>query len=204
MPEPKELPAVGGAVAAKLTAVSGEARDVTLQIRTRLLPNGQWTAAGAPQPLSLKANTAAQAQLNWTPEAEGTYALNVQVMDKGQMIADAEKPFVVGKASAAYAFAGDAKRVGKEMTRYREVTTAHQDDPEVMKQKVAKHHFLRDLDASLVTPHIEWAKPLSGGPLEALFLHGWYNGREVIELAERIDLKYSHVVLLAPEQYKPL
>jgi beta-galactosidase len=43
----------------------------------------------------------------------------------------------------------------------------------------------------VVTPHIPWAKPYARGPINALFLVHRQNQREVIELAERLQMKYT-------------
>ncbi|MEI7834102.1 MAG: hypothetical protein WCJ56_13015, partial [bacterium] len=44
---------------------------------------------------------------------------------------------------------------------------------------------------TVVTPHITWAKPYAQGPVKALFITTRKNQREVIELAERMQLDYS-------------
>ena len=45
----------------------------------------------------------------------------------------------------------------------------------------------------VVTDHLTWAKPLSGGPITALFsMHYKYDGaRDFVELAQRVDLDYD-------------
>ena len=47
--------------------------------------------------------------------------------------------------------------------------------------------------SDVVTPHVRWAKPLAGGKLKALLLIGVSAGREVIELAQRVDLDFETV-----------
>lgn len=44
---------------------------------------------------------------------------------------------------------------------------------------------------TVVTPHTSWAKPLAGGPLKVLFLTHRKAMREIIELAERLDMTYT-------------
>ena len=51
--------------------------------------------------------------------------------------------------------------------------------------------------SDLVTPHVRWAKPLPGGKLKALLLVDARAGREVIELAQRVDLDFD-VVTTSP------
>ena len=43
----------------------------------------------------------------------------------------------------------------------------------------------------VVTPHICWAKPLVGGPLQVLFITNHKSTREVIELAQRLDVDFE-------------
>ncbi|HAH87263.1 MAG TPA: hypothetical protein DCL60_07820, partial [Armatimonadetes bacterium] len=43
---------------------------------------------------------------------------------------------------------------------------------------------------ALVTPHIKWAKPYYGGKVRALFIIPRAGMREVVELAQRIDMDY--------------
>src|SRR4030042_5335788 len=50
-----------------------------------------------------------------------------------------------------------------------------------------------------VSPHIPWAKPYAGGKVRALFIVPRYAVREVIELAERMDLDYQVVETLSQE-----
>ncbi len=67
-----------------------------------------------------------------------------------------------------------------------------------------RYSFFRDLDGSAATPGIAWGKPLAGGPVRALILHSWFAGREVVEIAQRLDLKYTHVVLLREQDWPAL
>ena len=50
-----------------------------------------------------------------------------------------------------------------------------------------------------VSPHIAWAKPYAGGKVRALFIVPRYSVREVIELAERMDLDYTVVETLSQD-----
>ncbi len=44
---------------------------------------------------------------------------------------------------------------------------------------------------SVVTPHIQWAKPLAGGPLRVLFIDHQNKMREAVEFAQRLDLEFE-------------
>lgn len=62
-----------------------------------------------------------------------------------------------------------------------------------------KTTFKKNCDINLTmeveTPHSKWGKPLAGGPLSALFVPSIVHGREVIELAQRMDLRYETVIV---------
>lgn len=53
------------------------------------------------------------------------------------------------------------------------------------------------LTESYVSPHIAWAKPLAGGKIRALFVVPRGTAREVIEVAQRLDLDYDYVMTLS-------
>jgi len=48
------------------------------------------------------------------------------------------------------------------------------------------------------TPYIPWATPLAGGPVRVLFLVPIQTQRDVIELAQRLEMKYSLVTFQQP------
>jgi hypothetical protein len=50
------------------------------------------------------------------------------------------------------------------------------------------------LPGTLETSHVRWAKPLSGGSLDALFVCPYNNSREVVELAQRLDVNYTVIM----------
>ena len=50
------------------------------------------------------------------------------------------------------------------------------------------------LPGTLETYHVKWAKPRAGGPLNVLFIIPYYNSREVVETAQRLDLKYTVIM----------
>jgi len=54
------------------------------------------------------------------------------------------------------------------------------------------------LPGTYETQHVPWARPLPEGKLEVLFILPYSNSREVIELAQRLDLNYT-VIMTAGE-----
>ncbi|MGD9495714.1 MAG: beta-galactosidase [Armatimonadota bacterium] len=53
------------------------------------------------------------------------------------------------------------------------------------------------LTEEYVSPHIAWAKPFGGGKIRALFIVPRGTAREVIEIAQRLDLDYRVVMTLS-------
>ena len=53
------------------------------------------------------------------------------------------------------------------------------------------------LTEDYVSPHIAWAKPLAGGPVKVLFIVPRGAAREVIEVAERLEMDYTVVMTLS-------
>lgn len=51
----------------------------------------------------------------------------------------------------------------------------------------------------VVTPHTKWAKPYALGPVKALFIIPRWSGREVVELAQRMDLQFEVAMVGTPE-----
>lgn len=50
------------------------------------------------------------------------------------------------------------------------------------------------LPGTLETPHVKWARPLAGGPIKALFILPYGDAREVVEIAQRLQLDYSVIM----------
>ena len=46
------------------------------------------------------------------------------------------------------------------------------------------------------TPHTAWAKPTQGGKIKALFLLQYHNQRDIVELAQRIDLDHVSPIFI--------
>ena len=49
----------------------------------------------------------------------------------------------------------------------------------------------------LTTPHVRWAKPLAGGPVKTLGICTFQNGRELLELEQRLAIELHHVMVLS-------
>ena len=51
------------------------------------------------------------------------------------------------------------------------------------------------LPGTLETYHVKWAKPCAGGKLNVLFILPYRNSREVVETAQRLDLRYTVIMV---------
>lgn len=54
-----------------------------------------------------------------------------------------------------------------------------------------KGEYLHVVTTKYITPHLDWAKPLSGGEIRCLFIVGRQGAREVVELWERMDIDFD-------------
>lgn len=62
-------------------------------------------------------------------------------------------------------------------------------------QKVWAERSLWDVSDEIVTPHVKWARPHRSGALRALFLLPREAQREMIEIAQRLEMVYDYVPL---------
>ena len=52
------------------------------------------------------------------------------------------------------------------------------------------------------TSHTQWARPLAGGPLKLLLVVPYSNSREVVELAQRLDIEYTVIMTAGRSVWK--
>lgn len=65
--------------------------------------------------------------------------------------------------------------------------------------------YLYKLTMDYETPHTKWAKPLAGGPIKALFIAPFgIPAREIVELAQRLDLKFEAVLFRGSDLLTPM
>ncbi|MBN1676152.1 MAG: beta-galactosidase trimerization domain-containing protein [Kiritimatiellae bacterium] len=115
---------------------------------------------------------------SFTPETDGLYAVQVKVTDGDAVLVEAEKPVTVGQAKEPYALAPPEKRIGNPDDRFGQRAYKKADVDLPLTFKVA-------------TEHVPWAKPYYKGKVNALFLVHGHNAREVVELAQRMDLDFE-------------
>lgn len=65
---------------------------------------------------------------------------------------------------------------------------------QIFAQKMSGEKF-NVLTKEFETPHLQWAEPLKGGELKALFIISLHNARHVVELAQRMDVSLDAITL---------
>ncbi|MDP7396283.1 MAG: beta-galactosidase [Lentisphaeria bacterium] len=116
----------------------------------------------------------------------GKIVLNLQIEHDGRIIGDAERLITVGDG-------GPEKYVRKPVA------------PRAGKSRVEKSGTQatgRELSMELVTPHEKWATPYCRGTIRALVLTNHMQQREIVELAQRLDMEFDTVELSLPSQYR--
>ncbi|MBT4822224.1 MAG: hypothetical protein HON70_41335, partial [Lentisphaerae bacterium] len=109
----------------------------------------------------------------WTRTLEpGTYRLLLDAEGGGTSVA-CEEQLVVGKADVVYRQRPEGKRVGVP-------------GPPGKRAGTLRRH---DLSFEIETSHEKWAKPLPGGPIRAFCLVDVQEQRELVELAQRLDIE---------------
>ena len=104
----------------------------------------------------------------------GTYRLLLSTRSDGAI---SERALVVGKPDVPYSQEPEAERIGLA------------GPPGRTPGKLPRH----DLSFEIETPHEKWAKPLPGGPIRAFILVDVGEQREIVELAQRLDLEVETV-----------
>ncbi len=169
---PGELP-----VALQLAAPEALSAQVTLSARR--LPDGAASEV-ASFSADLQPATTDERAIPVTLDQEGTWVLEGAVSAGGEQIADFFHEVVVGERSGRIAIEPNVDLVGRVGERFEDKIAAKGTGPED-----------RHPSEEIVTPHVPWAKPLAGGPLRALIVNDLLTGREVVELAQRLDLDYD-------------
>ena len=146
------------------------------QLRVRRLPLTEWQTIGR-EGLALAPDSVGKASFQFEPKGEGTHVINARVFEGTVLLGEFEKPVVVGQASVAYQQQPAEQRI--DIERQEEGTRVS-----------------LDVRGTVVTPHTKWAKPFHQGKTRALFLVELWGQREVVELAQRMELDYTVPTLL--------
>ncbi|MCD6351490.1 MAG: beta-galactosidase, partial [Armatimonadetes bacterium] len=115
----------------------------------------------------------------WSHEISGAagkaFVLSCQIIRGDKVLDEAERFFNFSASHVAYRYEPREKRTA------------------VVEKSSGAGLPRHDLQRSVVTPHVPWARPYARGPLRALVLCDDSNAREVIELAQRLDLDFTYI-----------
>ncbi|MCD6361648.1 MAG: beta-galactosidase [Armatimonadetes bacterium] len=175
---PAEVAAPGDA-ALKVRLTAPVSWTCTVKPSLRRMPDGEPIALDA-FPMDLEPGAVAEHALTVSLPQAGTWLLTCEVYEGAKFEGDFFHETVVGEASGPVQIALREQIVGNPDETFADKIAARGTGPED-----------RAPSEEIVTPHVEWAKPLAGGPIKALILCDWMVGREVIELAERLDMDYT-------------
>ncbi|MFA5646002.1 MAG: beta-galactosidase trimerization domain-containing protein [Candidatus Ratteibacteria bacterium] len=132
----------------------------------------------AMEKVSVEEPRVVKSDMVFIPPKEGTYVVCLTVTDGDSILAKAEAPVVVGASQEKYEVTAEAARIGNPNDRF----GVSEVQPETMEIP-----WRCDVE----TPHIKWAKPYFKGPVKALFLMHYVNAREILELAQRMDVEFD-------------
>lgn len=91
--------------------------------------------------------------------------------------------------------------LGGSVTRSRVFFAPERDNPRNDARETSGRDFKLELSRELVTPHTPWLKPYAGGKTRALFILDIRQQREIVELAQRMDLDFRTVRIAQVWEY---
>ncbi len=150
-----------------LKVVASRSLKATILLRYKILPSEKWQKIKE-EKISLLPDKTISLIFPFSFTKQGTYVFNALVKENNQEIGEIETPYVKGKSSGNYTLLPKEKKLFKKEVNY---------VPFIPTKKV-------------VTPHINWSIPYSKGKVKGLFLVAVTQEREIVELAQRIDLDF--------------
>ena len=184
---PEKLDAPGD-VALALRMTGPVAWTGSVKLSARRLPDGPEVAL-EPFAVDLAPGTVAERPVTVGLAQAGTWLVKGEVSEGDNFEGDFFHAITVGESSGPVVIEPREEIIGNPDETFADKIAARGTGPEDRKPS-----------EEIVTPHVEWAKPLAGGPLKALILCDWLVGREVIELAERLDMDYTAPTIGHPSQ----
>ncbi len=183
---PAEMAAAGDA-ALTVRMTGGSVWTCTVKLSAQKLPDGQTIEAEAFTVDLAPGQVAEQAVAVNLPEA-GTWLVTGEVYEGAALQGDFFHSVNVGGSDVPVQIALNTEIVGNPDETFADKIAARGTGPED-----------RAPSEEIVTPHVKWAKPLAGGPIKALILCDWMAGREVVELAQRLDMEYVAPTISNPK-----
>jgi hypothetical protein len=156
------------------------------------------------QALSLPGAPQAEAEVGWRPYPDGEYqplARKPLAPEQVTTVFAGEVPGASGRAIVISCRLLARSQPSDEFARFfnfSPVQVAYRVAPKQkrtarVESEPAEALPRHDLQRSIVTPHVPWARPYIHGPLRALVLCDDENAREVVELAQRLDLDFTYI-----------
>ncbi len=186
-----ELSQAGGTAKARVEIFNPPdlKQPCTAVVRWREYPSGQWRELG-------------RAKLGepW-PGGRRIHIKSLERFDGVTRAFDGPVPGATGKAIVVACQLVVGGKVVGEFERFANLSAAHV----VYRLKPLEKRLARvetkspeglarhDLVADVATPHVAWARPYINGPIRALVLCDDENAREVVELAQRLEMKFTYI-----------
>ena len=153
--------------------ISGRSEKVEAELRYLILPDSKWQDAGR-KTFDVNADEPVGWEVPLEMQKPGTYVFSVVVKDDtGEELLEMEKPAVVDAPSGRYVLRPREERIVEAQAQ------------------VKTDYTSMDYE----TPHVKWAKPYHRGKIKALILIDGRYQREVIEVAQRMDLDFDTTYL---------
>ena len=170
---------VAGAEARTMKIVFDRSRSIQVRLGVRPVKKPGDEPPHAFQPVTETTVSGAAFQVAEVPYAikglaEGDYVLQCLVMEAGRTNVNFERRFDIGKAftNSVYVYRPVEKRMESALAKQ-------------------KTYFPYAPSRKIVTPHFDWYQPNYGGKLRVLFLGNYGASREVVELAQVLDMDYT-------------
>lgn len=163
-------------VTARVTLHSAVSQSLQVAAYVRRGYRGTARQIGTTQTITCATSVPQSISVGFTLEQEGTWYLTAEVQHDEKPILRAERAAVVGNPSGIVCAPLVTDRIG---TPHR--TTLRSFPPPVT--------YRPELDEP--SPHVPFARPYAQGPIKVLFLYPYFGARDVVELAQRLDLDYE-------------
>ena len=172
----KTAPGVEAGVRIKVYDSLAGPVDVT--VKCEKLP-GRLSKINQRRALNIAVDETRSFSFPWRPTDSGTYAVHGEVFRAGAKICDFELPVRVGETKENYTLQPLVKRIGNPDERFgaKGAALSQKDIPEL------------EFKDDVVTPHIKWGKPYYRGPLRVFMLTDQMQGRDIIELKQRLQIE---------------
>lgn len=151
----------------KVSIISGEKKkDVLMETMYRILPEEKWISISKDS-VSFIPDEIVNKEIPFVIDKEGSYIFRTVVSNKEEgVILDFEKLYINKTPSGLYTL------------------TEEEPQYELLKREINLTYKSEEVE----TPHIKWAKPYFKGKTKCLILCESFLTRDIIELAQRIDI----------------